>query len=143
MREMSRDAGNDTDAEKRKYEKSLISDKDRKRHLSELFGLLEREELFLDPDLTIGQVAGKMNIPVNTLSQVINSMTGKNFFRFINDYRVAYAEKHLTGDDSEINILSLAYKSGFNSKSAFYTAFKTRNGVTPLEYMNSRKQPDL
>lgn len=140
MCEMNQDVCNDTDAEKKKYEKSLISDSDRELHLSELLRLLERDELFLDPDLTIGQVAGKMNISVNTLSQVINSMTGKNFFRFINDYRVAYAERHLTGGGFEVNILSLAYKSGFNSKSAFYNAFKTRNGVTPLEYMNSRTQ---
>ena len=143
MREMNPEIGTDAETEKKKYEKSLIPDEDRKRHLSDLFGLLEREELFLDPDFTIGQAAGKMNISVNTLSQVINSMTGKNFFRFINDYRVAYAEKYLTGDDSEINILSLAYKSGFNSKSAFYNAFKARNGVTPLEYMKSRKRSDL
>ncbi|HEY1406328.1 MAG TPA: AraC family transcriptional regulator [Spirochaetota bacterium] len=140
MLESSRDTGSGAAAERRKYDKAFISEIDKKRYLAGLRKLLEREELFLDPELTIGQMAKEMNISVNTLSQVINAMAGKNFFRFINDYRVAYSERFLMSDDPEVNILSLAFKSGFNSKSAFYNAFKIKNGVSPLEYMKSRGQ---
>ena len=125
------------DAEKTKYEKSVVSAPDREKYLSILRVLFEKEEIFLDPDITIGQVSERMKISVNVLSQVINTMTGKNFFTFVNDYRIGYAEQMLSENGEDINILSVAFRSGFNSKSAFYSVFRKKHGISPLEFRNA------
>jgi AraC-like DNA-binding protein len=72
---------------------------------------------------------------LNYLSQVINQQTGKNFFDFINSYRITEATTILSEDvENRQNILNLAMSVGFNSKSAFYNAFKKHTGMTPTQY---------
>ncbi|MES9930149.1 MAG: helix-turn-helix domain-containing protein, partial [Candidatus Thiodiazotropha sp. 6PDIVS] len=73
----------------------------------------------------------------NYLSQVINEQSGYNFFDFINRYRVDEAKRCLTTPSGQSNVLSIALDSGFNSKSAFYTAFKRHTGQTPSQYRKS------
>ena len=66
------------------------------------------------------------------LSHVINASFNQNFRDFINSYRIEESKSRLVQDD--MNILNIAYEVGFNSKSAFNTAFKKFTGMTPKEY---------
>jgi AraC-like DNA-binding protein len=66
---------------------------------------------------------------------VINDLTGKNFFEFINHYRIEEAKRMLTNPkDKKITVLEVMYQSGFNSKSSFNTLFKKQTGLTPVEF---------
>jgi AraC-like DNA-binding protein len=59
----------------------------------------------------------------------------KNFYQYINDYRVKeFIEKVSNPDNHKHTLIALAYDSGFNSKSAFYTTFKRSTGMTPLQF---------
>jgi len=77
---------------------------------------------------------------VNHLSQVINQQSGKNFFKFINEYRVEEAKRLLTDQSTQkYTILAIAYDCGFNSKSSFNTIFKQYTGKTPSDFIENSK----
>ena len=89
----------------------------------------------LDSQLSMPQLAEQIGISANYLSQVINTETGQHFFDFVNSYRIESAKQALTTEEKD-NILNIALNAGFNSKSAFYTAFKRHTGQTPSQYRN-------
>lgn len=92
---------------------------------------------FTNPQLSLNELAVKLKLPPHTLSKVINEGFEKNFFDFINSYRVD--EFKLRVEDPayrNFTLLSIAYEVGFNSKSAFNRSFKKITGKTPREYFN-------
>jgi len=121
-----------------KYIKSGLQDNVANDYYSSLIQLIESEKLFLDSKLSIKTVADKLGIKVNHLSQVINQKSGKNFFKFINDYRVEEAKKLLSSPaNQKFTILAIAYDCGFNSKSSFNTIFKEYTGQTPSDFIRN------
>lgn len=93
---------------------------------------------FLDPQLTIQALAHQVNIPVTELSILINHKIGKHFFDFINEYRINEAKEILSDpSQSDLTILEILYRVGFNSKSSFNSAFKKYTMMTPSQF---RKQ---
>lgn len=127
-REMLKDAES-----KEKYAKQSIDEDMLQLYLRKLVECMETKKPFLDEDITIGSLAEMLDIPLHHLSIVINSMLGKNFSTFINEYRIKEAVSLLDGD-KDANILSVAFMSGFSSKSSFNTTFKRVTGKTPSEY---------
>lgn len=96
---------------------------------------MESSRSWLDPDLTLDQLAGQLKIPAKLLSQAINGGLGENFFEFINSYRIEEAKRLLTNPaDKKITVLEVLYQVGFNSKSSFNTVFKKQTGLTPSEF---------
>jgi AraC-like DNA-binding protein len=96
---------------------------------------MEAVRPWLEPDLTLDQLAGQLRIPPKLLSQAINGGLGKNFFEFINTYRIGEAKRLLTNPaDKKITVLEVLYQVGFNSKSSFNTVFKKQTGLTPSEF---------
>ena len=123
-----------------KYIKSGLQKNDVDIYYSSLIQLMDSEKLFLDSRLSIKTVADKLGISVNHLSQVINQQSGKNFFKFINEYRVEGAKKLLLDQSNKkYTILAIAYDCGFNSKSSFNTIFKQYTGKTPSDFMENSK----
>lgn len=118
-----------------KYSKSGLNDSDSATHYIRLTSLIENEELYLNERLSIKSIADRLDLNVNHLSQIINQQSGKNFFRFINEYRVEKA-KSLLSDPSnkKFTILGIAFECGFNSKSSFNSIFKEYTGKTPSEF---------
>lgn len=98
---------------------------------------MKTEKPYLESQLTLPQLAAQLNISSNYLSQVINEQFQKNFFDFINQYRVAEAKSLLSKKSKASSIVDIAFESGFNSKSAFYSAFKKHVGMTPSEFRKS------
>ncbi len=95
--------------------------------------LIRKEQLFKNANLKLSDVAARLNISPHLLSQLLNDNLGKNFTRFINEYRIEAAKKSMH-DDSIHKLESIAYECGFNSKSTFYTAFKLITGTTPARF---------
>jgi|HubBroStandDraft_1064217.scaffolds.fasta_scaffold13301_3 AraC-like DNA-binding protein len=103
--------------------------------LVQLRGHMGAGRPWLDPDLTLEQLASQVKLRPKLLSQAINEGLGKNFFEFINQYRIEEAKRLLTDPaDKKITVLEVLYQVGFNSKSSFNTVFKKQTGMTPSEF---------
>jgi AraC-like DNA-binding protein len=95
--------------------------------------IMQERKPFLDPDLTLQQLAELANIDKKTLSNVLNKGFRENFFNYVNKKRVEYAKMLLTTSVDK-TILEIIYDVGFNSKSSFNTAFKKHAGLTPSAF---------
>ncbi|MCB1868625.1 MAG: AraC family transcriptional regulator [Gammaproteobacteria bacterium] len=95
---------------------------------------MSEEKPYLYSNLTVEQLARKMEVQPRELSRAINQGLGKNFFEFISRYRIEEAKRQLDDATNTNNILQIMYESGFNSKSVFNTAFKKATGKTPSQY---------
>ncbi|WP_157813349.1 AraC family transcriptional regulator [Flavobacterium sp. 5] len=100
--------------------------------------LINSEKLYLDNDLSLPKLAKKMYANCNETSFVINELYGDNFYNFINKYRIEEAKNLLLSEKyNQLNILGIAYESGFNSKTTFNTTFKKLTGFSPTEFVKS------
>jgi len=97
--------------------------------IQELFGT---EELYRDEDITLSRLAQMLGISVQQLSEIFNNGMKTTFRSYLNLCRIAEAKRTLAVD-SEISMLNLAYRCGYNSKSAFNTAFMKLTGMSPSE----------
>jgi AraC-like DNA-binding protein len=85
--------------------------------------------------LTINDISKEMDIPRHYITQVLNERLQKNFFTWINDYRINDVKAKLKDEKyAHLTVIALAYESGFNSKSSFNSVFKKSTGQTPSEY---------
>jgi AraC-like DNA-binding protein len=88
--------------------------------------------------LTIGQVSDKLHLQRHTLTEVLNTEIGRNFYQFVNEYRVSEIKKMLANPGyANYSIDAIGYECGFNSKSSFYSVFKKSTGMTPAQYKKS------
>ena len=105
--------------------------------------LMKDDKIFLDNEINLATVADKLRISIHDASYLINEVTGSNFYNFINRFRVEEAKKLLTSAKSDkLNMLGIAFESGFNSKTTFNTAFKKLVGISPSEYAKQQKNPE-
>ncbi len=123
--------------QRRKYAKSGLCARRMQQYMSQLDELMQEEQVYLDPALTLPALAERVGCSVNHLSQVLNAGFGLGFFDYVNRYRVQRAQRLLDEVDDGAAVLEIAYSAGFNSNSAFYAAFKRRVGMTPAEFRRS------
>ncbi|MEM9647433.1 MAG: helix-turn-helix domain-containing protein [Bacteroidota bacterium] len=103
--------------------------------LEKLHRTIRTQKLFKNPDLSLSDLSREVGISERTISEAINRGLGKNFFQFINEYRVKEVQEILINPAcSHLKIISLAFDSGFNSKATFNRIFKSYTGLTPKEY---------
>jgi AraC-like DNA-binding protein len=124
-----------------KYSHSKLNDESKLKILNDWKVFIEDlQKPYLNPKLSLGEVAEILNTSSRRLSQVINEKTGMNFNDYINSLRVQEAKQLLIGDDMEkLTIETIALKSGFNSKSPFYAAFKKHTGQTPRQFITAKQ----
>lgn len=119
------------------YRKSGLKPEEAKTLHQQLLTLMATEKPYLEPKLSLAQLADSLGVLPNHLSQIINQYEGKNFYDFVNSYRVnefiALAKKDT---DKNFNLLGLAFEAGFNSKSSFNQVFKKIKGQTPSQFVN-------
>jgi AraC-like DNA-binding protein len=121
-----------------KYEKSSL----REVAARELLLLLEEHmkgtKPWLRPELTLVDVADALGVPKYHITQVLNGLLNKNFYRYVNEYRIDEVKRRIAaGDDRQYSFLGIALDCGFNSKSTFNEAFRTIVDCTPSEYRKS------
>ncbi|ALO35497.1 AraC family transcriptional regulator [Colwellia sp. MT41] len=96
---------------------------------------------YLNHLLTLDNLATQTFMPSRQLSQVINRHFKKNFFEFINGYRIDEAQMLLTRKENEkITMLAVMAQAGFNSKATFNTFFKKIVGMTPTQYRKEQQK---
>lgn len=123
---------------KEKYARSGLTSQKSCEYLERLNAYMQQERPYLDANITIEIMAQQLGISRNYLTQILNEKLETNFYSFINEYRIA-AFKRLVADpaNQKATLISLAYDSGFNTKSTFNTAFKKIEGITPSQYRKS------
>jgi AraC-like DNA-binding protein len=101
---------------------------------------MKTDKPYLDPQLTIDELASAINCSRHHLSQAMNERLSHTFYDYINQYRVAEA-KALLADPARAShkIAAIAFDAGFNSISTFNDVFKKIAGQTPTQY---RKKAD-
>jgi AraC-like DNA-binding protein len=133
--------GGEADPGKR-YQRSSLTPENAGLLKTRLLEMMEREESFLDPGITLPKLAQTLNVPVNHLSQVINEQLGRNFFDFINGYRVEAAKRLLRQPEAgQHKLISVAFDCGFNSLATFNRVFKERAGRNPSDFRKHPTQP--
>ena len=122
-----------------RYERSGLKKKDAKRYLSLLLAHMDEQKPYLNNELTIQHLAQQLDIPRHYLTQVINEELGKNFYTFVNEYRIREVQQRMIDPRYEhFTLLALAYDAGFNSKSAFNLVFKNLTGQTPTQWRETQ-----
>ncbi len=97
--------------------------------------IMAEKKPYLEPMLTIHDLAELLRIPSHQLSKVIHKGFGKNFYEYVNYYRIESFKKQIVSDKYQsFTILAVALECGFNSKSAFNRIFKEQTGITPRDY---------
>jgi AraC-like DNA-binding protein len=130
-----------TKKETSRYEKSGLTDETAKHYLQKLLQLMEEQKPYSNPTLTLPQLSDKLSISPHNLSEVINTQLQKNFYDFINAYRIEQVKRDLVDlSKQHLKILSIALDAGFNSKAAFNTIFKEQTGTTPSEFRKSNSK---
>ncbi len=94
------------------------------------------EQPYLNNELTLEGLATSVGLSSHHLSEILNQQANKNFYQFVNEYRVNFVCERILNDKNS-KILDLAMSAGFSSKSTFNAVFKQFKGVTPSQY---RKQ---
>lgn len=122
--------------EKIKYEKSKISTDEVNVTYQKLSVVMQTEKIYTDPELTLPNLAQRINVHPNTLSQIINSVEQKNFYDYINHQRIEEFKRLIVlPENQKFTLLSLAFECGFNSKAAFNRNFKKATNLSPTEYL--------
>jgi len=116
------------------YKHSLLNDEDKEKIKKSILRYFEKKEVYLNPDLNMDLLSEALKIPKYQLTEVLNTTIGKNFFQFVNAYRVEEVKKMLVNPKNMYSIEAIGYDCGFSSKSSFYKEFKRITGMTPAEY---------
>jgi len=96
--------------------------------------MIEKKK-YLDPELTLSNLAKDIGISRSQLSQLLNDGLGENFYDFVNKFRVEEVKRLMTDPQARnFNLLGIALEAGFKSKSTFNLIFKRFTGLTPTEY---------
>ena len=98
--------------------------------------LFVEEKLFLEPELTLNELAMKLKTNTSVISAAINQNFQKNFNDFVNEYRVEEFIKRVQyPENKHLTLLAIAFDCGFNSKATFNRAFKKFTGKSPKELL--------
>jgi AraC-like DNA-binding protein len=127
-RELEQNAG------KGKYK---LLDAEIEHYYKQLKAKLEEEKIYLNQNLTLALLSESIEACSHHVSATINSKFGMNFFDLINSYRIKSIVDYFNNNQiNQQKIEDVAYTFGFNSKTAFYRAFKKHTGKSPGEYLS-------
>lgn len=130
--------GNEAAERRKKYSKSGLGEEAAAELHAALIALMVEKERYKRSDLSIDDLAAELRVHPNHLSQVINQEEGKNFYDFVNSYRIAAFKRLIEANKNQrYTLLSLAFDCGFSSKSSFNRVFKKETGQTPSQYSAS------
>ena len=100
--------------------------------------LIQSQKLYQNSELSLSDIAKKLESNSNIISRAINQGFAMNFNDFINNYRIeAVKEMFQNGEHKKSTLLGIAYDCGFNSKATFNRAFKKNTGFSPKDYLNT------
>lgn len=96
--------------------------------------LMASDRPYLHSNLTVNRLAHLLGIPAKDLSRHLNQVLGRNFYEFVNGYRITEVKRRLADPEEDKTVLDIMYEAGFNSKSVFNTLFRKSTGMTPTRF---------
>jgi len=99
----------------------------------ELQNQMETQQWFMQPDMSLSRLAELIGISTHDVSEVLNQQLRLSFYDFVNQYRINLACQQLK-KNTELSATDIGFACGFNSKTAFYNAFKKLKNTTPARY---------
>ncbi|MFY8298477.1 helix-turn-helix transcriptional regulator [Pseudoalteromonas sp. SS15] len=120
-----------------KYKRSALTAEMAENIAQKMEAAMASEQLYLDANLSLPKLAKLIHTSPNYISQTLNETLATNFFDYVNHKRIVAAQKLLL--ESELTVLDIAMQVGFNSKSAFYSAFKKYSQLTPSQFKQLSK----
>lgn len=128
------------DADGLKYANSRLTEEQKNEIFNTLKVLMKDQKPFLNPKITIEDLASLMGVNKKYVSQVINEKTKDNFYMFINRHRVDEAKQMLLNKEFDhLSIEGIGNSVGFNSRSVFNSAFKQLENVTPTQFKTNAR----
>lgn len=97
---------------------------------------MARDQLYLDPALSLHKLARHLAVSPNHISQTLNETIGASFFDYVNGWRVRAAEPRII--EGRETVLAIALGVGFNTRSSFYKTFRRVTGQTPGAFRTAR-----
>ena len=126
--------------EKPKPLKTGLSDDKTRDMVHKIIAAMEKEKLYKETELTLRDLAEKLQYPSYQVSQGLNEGLGKNFYDLVNGYRVEEAKRLLVDPrNTNYTILAVGFEAGFNSKTTFNTVFKKMTGLTPTDFRERQR----
>ncbi len=126
----------------KKYRKTALDPSYAENLKAHLDQLMQDQKPWMNPGLNLSDLAELARITNHTLSQLLNEHIGKNFYDYVNNFRLTHFRDLATRPRNQnFTLLSLAYDCGFNSKTTFNAFFKKTMSTTPSEYFR-RSQPE-
>lgn len=124
------------------YARSGLDEDDCRRVVGRLDARMQQDRLWRDPFLNLSGLAHKAGVKPNAISQALNTHLSRNFFDYVNGWRINEACERLR--DSDDSVIGVSETVGFNSKSTFNAAFKKATGQTPTQYRagSAARRPD-
>ena len=119
-----------------KYKHSQIKGVDLERVSQRLDDIMSREKAYREDDLALAGLAERVGLTPHQLSEYFNNHLKVNFAAYVNGFRVREAAELLLREPDR-TVLSIAYETGFNSKSNFNTAFARVMKISPTLYRKS------
>ncbi|WP_163718547.1 helix-turn-helix domain-containing protein [Mangrovibacterium lignilyticum] len=121
-----------------RYKKSGLKELKAEEYLTSLVNYMNQSQAWKDPELTVAKLSEATNVPKYYISQVLNENLQKNFYTFVNEYRIECAKKMIVAPKyKDWSIVAISFECGFNSKAAFNNFFKKYTQMTPSEYKKS------
>jgi AraC-like DNA-binding protein len=109
-------------------------------HIAALEHYLKTERNFLNPNVSLDEIANHLNLSTGHLSKVINTELGVSFKDYLNNLRVEEAKRYLLDPEfSNYTLVAIGLEAGFNSKSAFNASFKKITGITPSQFRSQQR----
>lgn len=116
-----------------KYERSSLTKEQLETYQHKLNDFTIKNQPYLDPALSLSQLAKLLKMPSHHLTQVLSTCLNQSFYTYVNGFRIEFAIK-LMGQEGDLSVTNLAIASGFSSKVSFYRQFKNIKGCTPAVY---------
>lgn len=128
---------------KEKYKQSNLTEEVKTAFIAKLQEYMVNERPYMNPELTVQDLSKQVNIARHHLTEILNSDIGKNFFTFINEYRINAVKRRLMDEKFDhLTIIAIAYDCGFNSKSTFNSIFKQHTNMTPSKWKAEEKKKE-
>jgi len=115
-----------------KYARSALTSDHAAKLADRLKTAMQEGTLYLDPNLSLQKLSQHVGALPNQVSQTLNQEIGASFFDYVARWRIEASKPLITAGDA--SVLTVALDVGFNSRSAFYKAFKRETGMTPKSY---------
>ncbi|OFX88164.1 MAG: hypothetical protein A2W99_10525 [Bacteroidetes bacterium GWF2_33_16] len=107
-------------------------------YINKLSRYMEEEKPYLEFDLSLQDLSNRLSISKRNLSHIINKKYNRNFFDYINNFRIEMVKQDILS--TEKSIKEIMYNCGYSNKTTFHSIFKKYTGLTPNQFRSMGKK---